>query len=66
MVCKPTLKSEKLLLRNVQVQLLRACAVQGSFARLQGAILGGEYMTSRCLTRENSEAALKISQQKIQ
>ena len=50
---------------ETQVKLLRACATQGSFARLAGAIAGSEYMSTHLMTRESSEMALQISRQKF-
>ena len=50
---------------ETQVQLLQACATQGSFARLAGAIAGSEYMNTHLITRESSDMALQISRQKF-
>ena len=50
---------------ETQVKLLRACATQGSFARLAGAIAGSEYMNTHLMTRESSDMALQISRQKF-
>ena len=48
-----------------RVKLLRACAAQGSYARLAGAIAGSEYMNTHLMTRESSDMALQISRQKF-
>ena len=48
-----------------QLKLLRACAAQGSYARLAGAIAGSEYMNTHLMTRESSDMALQISRQKF-
>lgn len=61
--------AEKLSLpgiRTAPMKRLRACATMGSFARLQGAIDGSNYMKSHQLTAENTKAAIEISRQKFQ
>ena len=50
---------------KAQVKLLRACAKQGSFSRLQGAIVGSEYMNTHNFTKESVDNALDISRQKF-
>jgi hypothetical protein len=47
------------------IKLARACAAVGSFARLQGAIVGGDYMNTHMMTKDHSESALKLSQEKF-
>ena len=48
-----------------RVKLLRACAAQGSYARLAGAIAGSEYMNTHLMIRESSDMALQISRRKF-
>lgn len=50
---------------QVQVKLLRACASTGSYASLQGAIAGAEYMKFHQLTAEHTKAAIEISRDKF-
>ena len=46
-----------------RVKLLRACAAQGSYARLAGAIAGAEFMKTHLETREYIKMAVDISRQ---
>lgn len=48
-----------------QVKLFRACAAQGSYARLAGAIDGAEFMKTHLETREYIQMAVDISRQKF-
>ena len=50
---------------TAQMKLLRACATMGSFARLQGAIGGSEYMKSHMLTADHTKAAIEISRSRF-
>ena len=50
---------------ETQAKLLQACAAQGSFARLQGAIAATEYMKTHLMTKANYNMALKVSRQKF-
>jgi hypothetical protein len=50
---------------QAQVKLLRACASTGSYANLQGAIAGAEYMNFHQLTAEHTKAAIEISHEKF-
>ncbi|WP_158333117.1 hypothetical protein [Calothrix sp. PCC 6303] len=50
---------------QAQMKLLRACASTGSYASLQGAIAGAEYMKFHQLTAEHTKAAIEISRNKF-
>ena len=48
-----------------QVKLFRACAAQGSYARLEGSIDGAEFMKTHLETREYIQMAFEVSRQKF-
>jgi hypothetical protein len=50
---------------QAKMKLLRACASTGSYARLQGAITGAEYMKFHQLTADHTKAAIEISRDKF-
>jgi hypothetical protein len=50
---------------QTRVKLLRACASKGSYARLEGAKIGAEYMKFHQLTAEHTKAAIEISRDKF-
>jgi hypothetical protein len=50
---------------QAQMKLLRACATMGSYASLQGAMAGSDYMESHQITAESTKAAIEISRSKF-
>jgi hypothetical protein len=48
-----------------QMKLLRACSTMGSYARLQGAIGGSEYMQFHQITADHTKEAIEISRSRF-